>query len=216
MLTGCTRKWGKMAEKYHINSKGEVRPCKAVKGPCRAKPPDDIDQVHGSDSKEVYDHLARQYNDVFSGIKRKKFPPVSEVTAELVGDPSTDVERLSEVSKKKFGGVDSITEHQLWLHDTEDRPIAFIKVNEYSDRLGLCDVEVRPEYRGLKLSHRLIEATEKKLGRKMTHEGGYTPEGLRSIAPFFKSGLELATAEASFRSMTFVSDWDREWAKYPL
>lgn len=205
-----------MSEKFHINRKGEVRPCKAVKGPCRAQPPDDIDQIHGSDSGEVYDHLARQYNDVFSGIKRKKFAPVGEVTDELIGDPATDVERLSEVSRSTWRSVGGVTERQLWLHDTEERPIAFIKVNEYPDRLGLCDVEVRPEYRGRKLSHRLIEAVEKKLGQKMTHEGGYTPEGLRSIAPYFKTDEEIANSRDTFRSMTFVTDWDREWAKYPM
>lgn len=205
-----------MSEKFHINSRGEVRPCKAVKGPCRATPPDDIDQVHGSDSREVYDHLARQYDDVFRGVKRKKFPPVGRVTDELIGDPSTDVERISDVSKVRVSGNYRVVERQLWLHDTEERPIAFIKVNEYPDRLGLCDVEVRPEYRGRKLSHRLIEAVEKKLGQKMTHDGGYTPEGLRSVAPYFKTEEEIDLEKGTFNSMTFVTDWDREWAKYPL
>lgn len=205
-----------MPEKYHINRNGEVRECKA-KSPesCRAKPPDGIDQVHGEDARGVDDVLARQYNDLWSGIRRKKFPPIPEkITPELLGDPSTDVERLSVQSKKKWNS--GVTSHHIWLHDTEERPIGFINVNEYEGRLGLCDIEVRPEYRGNKLSTRLMDAVEKKFGQKLTHEGGYTPDGYERVAKRFHDEESMARTKAEFNPQTFVANWDKEWSKYPI
>lgn len=162
--------------KYHISRKGNPVICKAVKGPCRVQPPDDIDQFHSENANEVYNHMARQYNDVLTGVKRT-FPPLGEVTEKLVGDVTTDVTRTEiKASKKDYSRP--ITEHQLWLRDTDGRPMAFIKVNENSStgEVGLCDVEVRPEYRGRKLAQRLIKATEEKLGKPVVHTGGIRPK----------------------------------------
>lgn len=203
-----------MGKKYHISKSGNVVECRAVKGPCRAQPPPDLEQCHASDDREVYEHMNRQFADIFSGVKRKKFPPITEVTDELIGSPETDVERLTSRSEEKGWGNSMATSHQLWLHDTEERPIAFIQVNEYhsDNTLGICDIEVRPEYRGRKLGKRLIEAVEKKFEQKLNHYGGYTPDGLKSIAPLFKSKEEIATGDYSmFDPMTFVKDWDKAW-----
>lgn len=161
--------------------------------------------------------MARQYNDVLKGVRRT-FPPLGEITEKLVGDVTTDVAR-TEVKASKKNYMQPITEHQLWLRDTEGRPMAFIKVNENTTtgEVGLCDVEVRPEYRGRKLGARLIKATEVMLGKPVVHTGGYTPEGLKHIAPLFHTAEEVEELKYNtFGSMTFVSDWDRAWPKYPL
>lgn len=204
--------------KFHISKAGNVVPCKAVKGPCRAQPPSDLEQVHAEDSEAVYRHMERQYHDVLEGVRVKRLPAPEKVTPEIIGSEDTDSERTLIKASRTGRLADS---HQLFLHDTEGRAIAFIQVNTYhSDgRLGLCDIEVRPEYRGHKLARRLIKATEEEFGKKMTHEGGYTPDGLKHIAPLFKSeeGLsELRGSISTFSPMTFIDDWEREWPKYPL
>lgn len=191
--------------------------CRATKNPCRAQPPDDMDQFHSEDSEAVYHNFARQYNDVMQGRKRKVFAKDFVVDDALIGDEATDVERVSVLHEKKsFGMGPKILNRELWLHDTEGRPIGYMKIMEPDDRdeIQLFDVEIRPEFRGRRLSHRFIRAVSKKLGKPMVHRGGYTPEGAGALAKLF--GREDYDAAPSFNSMTFVEDWDREWCRWPL
>lgn len=145
----------------------------------------------------------------------KPLPSNVKVTPELIGSPETDVDRIVYQDVKKRWGTDS----HVWLHDTEGHPIAYIKVMKDDEKkdIGLCDIEVRPEFRGHKLSKRLIEAVEKNEGRKIVHTGGYTPEGLRSIAPLFHNDeeMKIEREKIGFNSMTFVNDWDHKQPTYP-
>lgn len=203
--------------KYHISRAGQVVPCRAVKGPCRARPPEDLEQFHHGSVEEVYRHLSRQYNDVMRGVKFKRNPPPEVITDEIVGSPATDRSRLDK--RQGFPGRWK-TAHQVFLRDTEGRPMAFVHFNEdqQGGPLSLCDVEVRPEYRGRKLSHRLLKAVEEEFGKPLEHTGGYTLAGLKALAPLFHGEEDLTSGKVQdvFPPMTFVEDWDRAWAKYPL
>lgn len=198
--------------KYHISSSGNVVKCRAVKTACKAQPPEGYEQFHSEIEFEVYDVISRQYHDILEGIKRPRLPKKFVVTDELIGSPDTDVERLSVSSEhnKPFGKVSHI-----WLSDTEGHPIAYIKVSQEEKGLYLYDIEVREEFRGHGLSKRIIKAVEKNTGMKMKHEGGYTPEGLRSVAPLFHDEKWIEEEkERTFSSMKFVTDWDTKMPKY--
>ena len=143
----------------------------------------------------------------------KPLPSNVKVTPELIGSPETDVDRIVYQDVAKHWGTYS----HVWLNDTEGHTIAYIKVMKDDKEIALCDIEVRPEFRGRKLAKRLIEAVEKNEGQKIVHRGGYTPEGLRSIAPLFHNAEEMKIEQEKigFNSMTFVRDWDHKQPEYP-
>lgn len=205
-----------MATKYHISKNGNIAECKATKRACPVMPDDDLDQFHSDDPREVENFMMRQYSDLNSGIVRKKFSKKFTVSDELIGTEETDVERLTEIKLLRYAQMeDRFWKAQTWLTDTENRPIAFIEFLKRDDKtVELCDIEVRPEFRGRKLAKRLVKAVERKMNVKMIHTGGYTADGLKSIAPLFHSeeSLEEVKKQKTYSDMSFVMDWDRQYA----
>lgn len=205
--------------RYHINRKGERGICKAkTVESCRANPPYGLDQIHGT-PEEVDKALENTYESRWGFVRKsfKKLPEGFIPSEKLIGDPDTDHERLS-VSAPAYQ-LDGQA-HHIWFHDTEGRPMGFIKVVDDKDRdvIRLNDLEIRPEYRGNNLSKRLIKACEKSFGRKMIHEGGYTQTGFKALAPIFhsKEALEEYRKEYLYNDMTFVRNWDLEESEFPL
>lgn len=205
-----------MATKYHISKNGNIAECKATKRACPVMPDDDLDQFHSEDPREVENFMMRQYSDLNSGIVRKKFSKKFTVSDELIGTEETDVERLTEIKLLRSAQMeDRSWNAQTWLTDTENRPIAFIEFLKRDDKtVELCDIEVRPEFRGRKLAKRLVKAVERKMNVKMIHTGGYTADGLKSIAPLFHSeeSLEEVKKQMAYSDMSFVMDWDRAYS----
>lgn len=196
---------------YHINIHGAPAECEAASPEtCTAKGPKGVGQFHSDDPDKIEGFMYAAHKNVLDGKKRRKFPKEFVVTDELVGPADTDVERLSGDS---YDG-----RHALWLRDTEGRPMAYLKIMENDETLQLCDLEVRPEFRGRGLVKRIVRAAELKHGKKMTHNGGYTPEGLVSIAPLFHSAEELSKIRDVhlYPSMTFVESWDSAYPRHPL
>lgn len=80
--------------------------------------------------------------------------------------------------------------------------------------LLLCDIEVREEYRRQGYSKEIIKQANEHFGMPVLTTGSYTPEGLAAL----KGRIPLARGskeddqEPSFRSMTFVEDWDKHYA----
>lgn len=205
-----------MMTKYHISKNGNIAECRANKRACPVVPDDDLDQFHSENFEDVENFMMRQYSDLNSGIVRKRFSKKFTVSDELIGSEETDVERLTDVKLLHYAKIDdSFWRAQTWLKDTEGRPIAFIELMKKDDKtVELCDIEVRPEFRGRKLSRRLIKAVEKKMNMKMIHTGGYTTDGLKSIAPLFHSEESLKEVEKkkTYSEMSFVMDWDRQYS----
>lgn len=203
--------------KFHITKDGSVAECRATEKTCPLtnKLPNGLEQFHSDDWREVESHMMRQYSDMNMNGTVKKLPYKKKftVTGDLIGDSSTDVERLEEpVLSNTFNEYISHT----WLKDTEGRPMGFIRYMQIGKRLELCDVEVRPEFRGNGLGKRMIKAVEESLGNTMVHTGGYTDAGLRSIAPLFHSDddvEELKNSSHTYNPMSFVLDWDRKYTK---
>lgn len=201
--------------KYHISKNGNIVECTAHKRACPVQP-DDIEQCHSSDYRFVENFMLKQYDDIYSGVIRKKFKKKFVISDALIGDDKTDVERLSELTLLNYADIDdNFWRAQTWLTDTEGRPIAFIEfLKRNSTTLELCDIEVRPEFRGRKISKRIIQAVEKKMNMTMIHNGGYTADGLKHIAPLFHSGEDLRalTEKEVYSPMSFVMDWDRQYS----
>lgn len=205
-----------MTTKYHISKNGNTAECKATKRACPVVPDGDLEQFHSEDFRDVENFMMRQYSDLNSGIVRKKFSKNFNVSDGLIGNEETDVERLTDVKLLHYAKMnDSFWRAQTWLTDTEGRPIAFIEFMKRDDEtLELCDIEVRPDFRGRKLSRRLVKAVEKQMNMKMIHTGGYTADGLKSIAPLFHSEESLKEIEKkkTYSEMSFVMDWDRQYS----
>ena len=83
----------------------------------------------------------------------------------------------------------------------------------------ICDIEIRKEFRGHKLSHRFIALLEEFIvGGKLYTTGHYTPEGFRSLSglvPLSPSSIESRTeAKPYFGSMDFVASWENFYTKH--
>lgn len=222
-----------MNRMYHISKKGNPEICRA-KTPetCKAKPLDGMQQVHGYDKNSIVQSIeekikSREGN--FPEIKKKDLRPKTlfkkgvKVPQELLGSAGSDVDRLIVAESRKYmaGKPEDPEAFHVFLKDVEGRPMAFIKVvkNFKTQELELNDIEVREEYRGNKLSHRLIKACEKSFGLPMTHrDGGYTASGLTSVASLFHSPEEIDNWNeySIYNEMTFIHDWDEMQAKYPF
>jgi GNAT superfamily N-acetyltransferase len=193
---------------YHISKAGNIVKCRARKSACTVIPPEELSQVHDKDLMKVFKHMNHQLADISAGRSKIAKPLPDTIDDSVIGTVDTDVERTEVVAS----GNES---RQIFMRDTEGRAIAFVQVLEYSDKIELCDIEVRPEYRGWKLSARLFTAVEKMFGKELIHTGGYTPDGLKYIAPLFGRSIEdTCNTPSMFAAMSFVDDWDREWVKF--
>lgn len=108
--------------------------------------------------------------------------------------------------------------HIFWLIE-DGVTVAYMKAqheqNDGSNRLYLYDIEVRNNYRGLGLSTEIMnQACELFNVEKISHTGGYTPDGFERIfGRVHYAGYETVT-QAMFDPMTFVEDWDKRWGKF--
>ena len=173
------------AEFYHIDENADATVCTVGADSCSVIPFKGYVQFHSDIKSEVYNVIDQQYYDTQEGVERFRLSENVEITDTLVGSPETDVARLvSPLAPRKrlFG-----TTYHMWLLDTAGHTAAYIKVahDTKANTLSLYDLEVRSQFRGRGLAQRTIRAVEAKFGLTMTHDGGYTPEGLRSIAPLF-------------------------------
>lgn len=71
----------------------------------------------------------------------------------------------------------------------------------------VCDVEVRPEFRGQGHSKRLYAAMEQFVGATLYTNGHYTPEGFERLRGKAKQ-IPSEDAGTRFSSQNFVEDWD--------
>lgn len=197
---------------YHINHIGRAEKC--VTGPtkCTVKPHKKYNQFHAKNTTDIYNEMSKQYKKEAEKYAVSKLPENIEITAELLGETTTDQDRLliGSQHKKSFGNV-----YHLWLTDTENHPIAYIKVSLEDSGLYLYDIEVRKQFRGYGISKRIIRAVEQKFKKKMQHEGIYTIEGLKKIAPLFHDSQWIEKEQEHVApSMRFVIDWDHKIPRY--
>jgi hypothetical protein len=82
-----------------------------------------------------------------------------------------------------------------------------------NDVATICDIEIRKEFRGQKLSVHCIRLLEELVVEDTLYTSGhYTPEGFRSLSdnvpllPYAASQGEIPTID--YKSMSFVHDWD--------
>lgn len=112
-----------------------------------------------------------------------------------------------------------LEEAHHWLLLPTGEAVAFCRSLYYSSRsthrLILCEVEVRPAYRGAGLSREIIEAAEAYYGERMWATGAFTEAGLRSLA-FVPLVPNSGPRRARFHEMDFVKDWHNLIEKYPL
>lgn len=128
-----------------------------------------------------------------------------------------------ETEKKHWG--------RAWLLK-DDVPVAMVRYGAYREdyegtrgnpnECSMADIETREELRGRGYGMEVIRMTEKLiLGGRLIHSGGsYTPEGRAALGgklPYTqmahtydhkKTLAEGKIPEASYRSMTFIHDWD--------
>lgn len=79
--------------------------------------------------------------------------------------------------------------------------------------LCLCDIETRPGYQRQGYAKKLMELVSDKLGKPLALSGSLTPEGWAA----FQGKLPIlpgypVPSGPSYRSMTFVEDWDKRYA----
>lgn len=105
-----------------------------------------------------------------------------------------------------------ITSHaadQWWLL-ADGTPVAYLHTMEHRNRTEyrhvLCDIEVRPGYRGRGYARRIVEAANAVLATTLHTTGGFTPLGAQAL-----SWLPVLPWEApgvKYDDQAFVADWD--------
>jgi GNAT superfamily N-acetyltransferase len=130
-------------------------------------------------------------------------------------DAYTDAMEYELRIEQKRTWSDTLSRASVWLI-LDGKAIAwavFEEGAEYGDYFCLCDIETRPGYQGKGYARKLIEMLVAHTGKPVAGTGSFTPEGWKSfgdIVPVL-SGYPVPSGP-SFRSMTFVDDWDRFYA----
>ena len=90
--------------------------------------------------------------------------------------------------------------------------VSYVKVGdaEKDGVVDLYEIETRPGCRRMGYAKEILERVSKTLGVEITHDGGYTPDGLAAIAPMFDSAETLkSNSVADYSPQSFVLDWDK-------
>lgn len=105
------------------------------------------------------------------------------------------------------------TAKHWWLR-LDGTPVAYLHTLTYPNRpveqcpFVLCDIEVRPGYRGRGLSRRIVAAAEAAEGHRLHTSGSFTPLGARALG--WVPVIPGNRAGVSFDDMDFVADWDTQ------
>lgn len=175
--------------KFHVNSEGDARPCRARTRPC----PYGGDEVHYPTAEEARAGYEASMREVMEHSRRWS-------TKLSLEDGSRVFVENQERQEESFA----------WLRNPEGVAVGML---HWSERAGaeavICDIEVREAYRGKGYAKKLITTVEGLIGRKLHTTGGFTPEGLAALGNTPLAKGEYAKAEVHYRSMNFVEDWDR-------
>lgn len=90
--------------------------------------------------------------------------------------------------------------------------VSYVKVGdaEKDGVVDLYEIETRSGCRRMGYAKEILERVSKTLGVEITHDGGYTPDGLAAIAPMFESAETLkSNPVADYSPQSFVLDWDK-------
>lgn len=116
---------------------------------------------------------------------------------------------------KRASATDTV--HDVWGVDDDGTVCAFVRMIAHPNYLMLCDIEVRPGWRGNELGISLIRLIEQETQMTMYTSGNFTPKGLRSLSEHLSVlGKEQEPTQPAHRDMTFVQDWDKKFPKYPI
>ena len=101
--------------------------------------------------------------------------------------------------------------YNCWLM-RDGVPVSYVKVGDAEEDgvVDLYEIETRPGCRRMGYAKEILERVSKTLGVEITHDGGYTPDGLAAIAPLFESAETLeSNPVADYSPQSLVLDWDK-------
>jgi hypothetical protein len=84
---------------------------------------------------------------------------------------------------------------------------------EYGGFICLCDIETRPGFQGKGYARQIMSLIAENTGKPLATTGSFTPEGWKAFSgklPVLPKYDE--PTGPSYRSMTFVDDWDKFYA----
>lgn len=109
----------------------------------------------------------------------------------------------------------SLKRSSVWLL-LDGKAVAWAVIEDapvYEGYICLCDIETRPGFQGKGYARKIMELISETMGKPLGLTGSLTPEGWNAlhgklpILPTYKD-----PAGPTFRSMTFVDDWDKFYA----
>lgn len=101
--------------------------------------------------------------------------------------------------------------YNCWLM-RDGSPVSYVRVGDSEEDgvVDLYEIETRPGCRRMGYAKEILDRVSKTLGVEITHDGGYTPDGLAAVAPMFESRETLESGlVADYSPQSFVIDWDR-------
>ena len=101
--------------------------------------------------------------------------------------------------------------YNCWLM-RDGTPVSYVKVGdaEKDGVVDLYEIETRPGCRRMGYAKEILDRVSKTLSVEITHNGGYTPDGLAAIAPMFESAAILeSNPVADYAPQSSIRDWDR-------
>lgn len=116
----------------------------------------------------------------------------------------------------------ALVAHEFWMDIADGTPVAFAKVHtrlgqrDRAYRLTVCDIEVRPGYRGRGYARALIAAIEDVFGERLHTTGSYSPSGFAAFGKHLPVHPGEAASVSFEDDMTFVDDWDGRVPRYRL
>lgn len=206
-------------EIYHFDKNNNIVECQNP-NECSVVP-STLHQYHGY-LNDINKHYCCQEYFLEDGKGYKTSPDFNEINinVDFFETAETVLEHLTITARKVCSYDENLISYQAWLQDDNGIPMAFVKymVNKNRRVVELCDIEVRPEYRGHNIGRHLINAIGVKYNLNVIHEGGYTNDGLKYISGMFNHNKnEIAELNSNkYKDMSFVLDWDNMWPKYGI